>query len=320
MELLFVGVEVVIDSIEEGAGSSVELRLLVEFVRSDEFPQDALLAEVLLVGGGILPCHKRIIVVAIVIDIVGVELKDIVLVSLDEVVAASRVGVQLAGHLPVDEEVGIHEVMLDHVVHLAVVERAAPEVHDPVADEEAPQADRVGRTPQIVLVQEDGQVGDVLARVGLARNPERVVPVLAELREEVEDSVEGVVGHEGVVELEVLVQVVGVSNSCGRLDEQQVRGLVPGVGVLGQVVLLLVADSVGQHVGADLLDEPWVSASGTEHRRAAWAAVQPQSHWVFIVVAVDRAHEHVVEASVGVSCREVARVHREVEVFGVALP
>jgi len=61
------------------------------------------------------------------------------------------------------DEVWIHEVVLNHVFDLAVVEAATSEIHNSVSNEESSEFYGLGWESQIVLIKKDSQVRNVLA-------------------------------------------------------------------------------------------------------------------------------------------------------------
>ena len=57
----------------------------------------------------------------------------------------------------------------------------------------------------------------------------------------------------------------------------------------------------------------------TEHGRAAWSSIEPQSHWILVVGAIDTLDEDVVKGAVDVSGGEVSRVDGGVEGTWISL-
>lgn len=130
--------------------------------------------------------------------------------------------IRLARTVVVWQCVGVGEVVVNHILSLALVEVAIFEVHDSVADQDSLEVDWVGAGVLVELIDQYSQVWDVLAGIGLASDPESVLQVLRIFLEEINQSIHVIVGSCEVEMFIVGVQVVGVAYASRGLEEEQV--------------------------------------------------------------------------------------------------
>lgn len=207
MIVLLILIEIVIHPIEIGTGSPIKLRLLQPLpLLHNQIPQYTLLGMIHLPL--ILRSIERIIIVAVIIHIIRVQLKDVLLKLFSEEGTASRFRIRLTGLLPIVEDVWVNEIVVDEILNLTVIEGAIGEVHHSISNQKPSQFHSFVRVLLIVLIQQFSQIRDVLPCVALPCNPERVVLELLEFLEEIKYGVEGVTGDDGIVEPEGWVQVV----------------------------------------------------------------------------------------------------------------
>lgn len=215
----------------------------------------------------ILPSHlrpppsgiKRIVIVTVPVNIVGVQLLSTLIVLYLEVPATSRPRVGLAGGLVDGDDLWVDELSVDHVFVGTALEGV--EGHDPVTDDDRHQVDRCTLVALVPKIDLHSEVGNVLPGVRLASDEETTPLVLRELLEEIDDSLKSVIGGVEVIVLVLLVQVVRVPHSRRRLQEEEVRYLVPRVFVLRQIIAQFVVDPVLQVIRPDLLNEPYIIPS-----------------------------------------------------------
>lgn len=129
-----------------------------------------------------------------------------------EVAAASRFSICLARAIENIPNVWVDEGPIDHV--LVGAERDSFEVHYSIADEDGFEIDLGALSDKVVGIDQHCQVRNVLACVGLSCDEENVLSVFGKLGEEVDDSVETVIGCRGIVMSIVLVSIDRKSNSC----------------------------------------------------------------------------------------------------------
>lgn len=84
------------------------------------------------------------------------------------------------GSIPIRERIRIDKVMVDQVLDRRLEKHIISEVDDTIADEQTPKFDLLiggcGRI-EVVMVDPEGEVGDVFACVGLACDPEDIAPI-----------------------------------------------------------------------------------------------------------------------------------------------
>ena len=154
---------------------------------------------------------KGIIVVAISVDIIGIQLfSSFVVLDLEEP-AASGVRVGEAGGLVDGHNFRVDELSIDHILESASLEGI--EGHDSVSDDDAEQVDRSPFSSEIMEVDLNSKVGNVLSRIRFSSDEHPSSSVLWELDEEVNNSVIGIVGSIVVIILVLLIQIIGKSNS-----------------------------------------------------------------------------------------------------------
>jgi hypothetical protein len=109
-----------------------------------------------------------------------------------EVVAPSRFSICLARSIEDIYNIWIDERPIDHV--LVGTERNSLEVHHSIAHKNGFEIDLGALSDKVVCIDQHCQVGNVLACVGLSCDEENILPVFGKLGEEVDDSVETVIG------------------------------------------------------------------------------------------------------------------------------
>lgn len=202
----------------------------------------------------VLVGSEGIVVEAVAVDIVGIDLIDILVVSGFEVPASCRFWVDVAGAAVVGDEIDVDEVVIDHELNAALLQFSVLETHYSVAHHD-PLHVYLLATASVVVVDQHRQVGNVLPSIGFPGNPERIVGKLRESCEECLKRSQVVSGCGDVAVLEFIVCVHRVAHSCGRLDEKQMREGVPGIGIGNQLVARLVPRSLLQVERTDFLQE-----------------------------------------------------------------
>lgn len=162
---------------------------------------------------------KRVIVVAITVDTVGVQLVNVVLEVDDEESATSRFGVDLTGILPILLDFWIDKRTVVKILHLTP--RQSLESHYTVTNHNSFEVDLECFTlvELVVLVNQDSQVRNILSCIGLPSNPKTISCVLRELFKEVQHSVQVVMRYYGIVVFEGSVSVVGIADTCRSLEK-----------------------------------------------------------------------------------------------------
>uniref|UniRef100_A0A7S3HWM2 Uncharacterized protein n=1 Tax=Favella ehrenbergii TaxID=182087 RepID=A0A7S3HWM2_9SPIT len=226
-------------------------------------------------------------------------------VELAEEVHALVADVEHEGHVPVAielDELLVHLLANEGVpvAHVDVAgRRVILPVGDTVADGETLQVGLedavVSGVLLVVLVDIVREVGNVDASIGLTRDVKLVVLVLRELREPLEDDSEVILTTLLVIEGAVLsVVTVGVADTSGLLDVEQVGLTVPGELALVELV------------AARLDAEGTVLLHEAEHGRAAGATVEPDKHGGVLGVVLG-LEEQVVDLLGRLSDVEIAR-------------
>lgn len=130
-----------------------------------------------------LRLSERIIVVAVAVDVVGIELVNVLHEVDEEESAACWVGVELARVGPIHVVVRIGKGTSFEVLHFTSLDMC--EIHYPISYKDALKFDLKGRLRVgIILVNQYSEVRDILSCIWLASYPEIAIAVFFELVKE----------------------------------------------------------------------------------------------------------------------------------------
>lgn len=142
--------------------------------------------------------HKRIVSVAEIVDTVGVELPNIVIVSHTEELASGTIGIETAAFCPVESKFGIHELVIQHKVRLAGLKVTTFERDHSVSNKLSLEQDGNNRIASVVLIDLHSEIRNILACIAFACQPEIIANVFSELpvTKEVHKSIQTVLSHQ----------------------------------------------------------------------------------------------------------------------------